>query len=246
MVASDFHVGVRTDDEWVLAALCDAYGVALVEDADAHPDYAVSTSGGPPGFAPRLLPYIARGRCPLLRSRDPRRLLRRLDVELGRVAHAVPSGTVSVRGMAALVAHGHAVLVPTPLVEHSTAVERRLRSAGVSIVEEAGLRLDPARGDIVALPGLVSGVPSQFDDVLAAGAGRWPVRGLFWSDDDLAEDERPAIALVRLLTRVEDRHELDRDTMLQGLASLVGSFSGLGLGGVGAADLDPPLTLLGS
>lgn len=148
--------------------------------------------------------------------------------------------------MAALVADGHGVLVPTALVDRSTAVERQLRSAGVSIIEEAGLRLDPTNGEIVASPGLVEGVPAPFADALAAGAGRWRVRGLFWSEDDLVDDERPALALARLLTRVEDRRELDRGTMLRGLAEMAPAFSRHGISRSGAADLGPVLALLGA
>lgn len=245
--AGDFHVGIRTDDPSVLASLRAAYSEAIVDDEAVQADYAVSTSGGPVGATARLLPYVAHGRCPLLRSRQSRRLLRRLDLELGSLSREMGTsvqGTLGLYGMSAVVGVKGAALVPTHVVERSTATERRLREAGVGIVEDAALRLDPLRQEIVVLPGLLEEIPPAWDDGLAVPPGRHPVAGVFWSAQEIATDERAAIALVRLLGRVDDRAELDRGTMLEGLAVLARMSSPDGLGRTGTADLVPLIALV--
>lgn len=204
-------------------------------------------TGTAPDAGLRLRPFVAHGRCPLLRSESLPRLLRYLDLELAGLISEPEPGTVSLHGVAALVADGRAALVPASLVERSSGVERTLRDAGVGIAEELGLRLDPVAAEIVVPAGLAG--PSrraELDDGLSVEPGRRRVVAVFWSRHELGEDEHPSAALVRLLTASEDRVELERGALLRGLAAMRPTFSPHRLGDRGTADLEEVVATLRS
>lgn len=237
----EFHVGVRTDDHGALEALRSAYVDLTVDDDRAVGDYAIRMTGMSPDARLRARPSVARGRCTRLRSESLPRLIRQFDLELACLIARPEPGTVALHGVAALVLNGWAALVPASVVERSSAVERVLRSAGVGIVEELGLRLDPVRREIVVSEGLVGASriadATGGDDGLAVEDGRHRVRSVHWSRHALGEDEHPSAALVRLLTATEDRADLGRSALLRGLAAMRPAFSLHGLGERGTADI---------
>lgn len=237
----EFHVGVRTDDHGALEALRSAYVDLTVDDDRAVGDYAIRMTGVSPDARLRARPFVARGRCPRLRSESLARLIRYLDLELACLISRPESGTVALHGFAALVLDGRAALVPASVVERSSAIDDMLGSAGVGVAEELGLRLDPVRGEIVVSEGLVGASrvaeATGGDDGLAVEDGRHRVQSVHWSRHALGEDEHPSAALVRLLTAAEDRVELDRGALLRGLAAMRPTFSLHGLGERGTADI---------
>lgn len=235
------HVGLRSDDPRALQALRSMYERSVVDDDRAASDYAIRMTGAPTGAGLRIRPFVARGRCPLLRSESLPRLLRHLDLALAGLVSDAVSGTVSLNGVAAVVADRRAVLVPASLVERSSGVERTLRDAGVGIAEELGLRLDPVSGEIVVPKGLVGSTriadATGVDDGLAVESGRHRVESVHWSRQVLGEDEHPSAALVRLLTAAEDRVGLERSALLRSLAAMRPTFSHDRIGERGTADI---------
>lgn len=238
MQAGQFHVGLRTDDEEHLALLRRTYSPYLVDDPRAGADLNLIIR--PPTTGPRGLPYLAHGRQPLMRTRSLRRLVRRLDLFLGSLSDP-ETALAEVRNMGALVRGHRAVLVPTDLLERSTAVEQLARECGAAISEAAGTRLDLTTGEVVATAGL-SGWGVRMQDHLAPRPGRYRVVAICWPAKFHADDERPATALLRLAQHLVTSDDLSG--LLQHLPRFRSTFSTLAIGTTGTTDIREALELL--
>lgn len=235
--AGAFHVGLRSDETLMLEELRTAFIDHLVTDEQAPYDFGISVAGRS-GDGPRLLPYLAHGRLPILRSRARSRLIRRLDLELGQLVTQTTDDLLALHGFAALVKDRKAALVPAGLAERSTAVERLLTDSGVGVAESIGLRLDPSVQELVVPSGLIDGDPTASSvDELAVPSGRYPVAGIYWSSDALDEHERPSVALVRLLGHLGGFGERNPGEALRGLAKLTKACSTYPIGATGTSDL---------
>jgi hypothetical protein len=220
----DFHIGFRSDDQGVLEILRSTYSDLQVDGTEAPFDYAIATYRNAEVRGQRPWPQLTHGRCPLLRSRDDRRMLRRLDAELATHVVTPAAGTTIVDGFAAIVGPGGAALVPAELTERSTDAEEQMRLAGVGIVDDGAIRLDPVNAEVVVLPGLLGDVPPAFADSLAVAHGRGPVRRVFWSSDGEVAGDGRAVAAAVLYQRSHSRVGLERRAMLEGLAKMADRF----------------------
>lgn len=220
------------------------YAGRLVVDERPIDDFAIRLTGGAADRGPRLRPFVARGRCPLLRSRRVPRLLRRLDVELGALVVGPEDGTLRLRDVAAVVADGRAALVPSELAERSSSVEATLEGAGASIVEHGCFRFDPVAQEIVVPTGLVGSSDLLEGDPVLAPPGRYAVAAICWHETALPADASPASTLVRLLVLADDVVGMDRATLLRSLAAMSPTFASHRLTGRGTGDLRGLLDLL--
>ena len=178
------------------------------------------------GLGPRLLPYVSNGPVVLLRSRSVPRLLRRLDLALGAIERPIVPGLLRIAGFAAITRQSNAVLVPTSLVERSTAAEKKIEGSRCGIVEEPAVLLDVATGEVVVLPGLI-GEPTlrAMIDGVASPPGRYQLRSLFWPAADLDGRERRSLSVARLLQHIVDTADLDPESVLAGIVKLSDRFS---------------------
>ena len=213
----EHRVGVRADSPMVLDLVREVFGQWIVGDDQGGEDFGISVERRG-GAGPRLIPQLLHGLSNVLRSRSLPRLLRRLDLELASLDHEV--GGSAIRGMAAIVRNDGAALVPAAVAERSTSVERRIVAAGATIGEQAALRIDLAAQEVVVLPGLTGpDLVPQLIDRLATPPGRYRVRSIAWSADQVTADERPATAVARLAELV-DLSDGDRQENLERVAAL--------------------------
>ncbi|MCO8127430.1 hypothetical protein NHL50_09425 [Acidimicrobiia bacterium EGI L10123] len=183
---------------------------------------------------------LQHGRCDLVVSPSPSRLLRALDGVLGRLASpGAPSGTVAVRDMGAVVRDGAAHLVPRSLLNRTTAIERLIRTAGAAIADPEVTRVDPGASDVVVDVGLRPelGLGTRVDEVVAQ-AGPYRLRAIHWPPEDFGADEHPGSTLVRLLVRSWDLDGTDRQELLEALASVSRLSAGTPTSVAGVADLE--------
>jgi hypothetical protein len=157
----------------------------------------------------------------MIRSRSMPRVLRRLDLALGQLANPVPTDAVRSRQLAAVVREGTAAIVPASFADRSTGIERAIAAGGGSIVEPIGQLFDLQAGEIVVLPGLIgpTGV-AALEDALASAPGRYPIKAVLWSAADVLDDERAATGVARFYQLLDRSGSVDRQRVLEGLASL--------------------------
>jgi hypothetical protein len=176
----------------------------------------------------RSFHFLYRGIRPLVRSDDPRRLVRALAAHL--LGHARPESTDALEVDAlALVGDGFAVLAPAELRYHLPSIERRLAAGGLRVVDEPLASIDPDRGELVVATPAAEVDWSALEDLSAAArpstpvpAGRFPIAGwAFGLGRDRAGPlaRAHAVALSGRLTR--NASALGMSKVLAGLATVM-------------------------
>lgn len=230
------HVGVRFDDADVHRRAERAYAEHLVIDEAAVDDLSLSLHPPTGDGTARRRPSLRHGGCDVVRSGSADRLLRALDCFLAGIG-GPPSGMVRFDRVGAVIVDGRASLVPTTLLDRSSAVERRMAEAG-AIADGLSAAVDPARREIVVRPGLVGDEALEVESEVLARPGRYPLHRIHWSELEADENESAAIGLVRLLNRIDaSRERVDRDAFLH-LVRLGDRFSSILAGERGVRDLD--------
>jgi hypothetical protein len=213
----DRELGVVADDQPVLEMLANTFVATKIDGGLLADDFGVSTMRRP-GAGPRLMPELLHRRESVLRSRSTTRLVRRLDLALGNLARG-SDDAFRIRSMAALVRSGAAVLVPESLVIRSTAVERAIIAGAASLIESAALRLDPERGVLIALPGLIQPELAD-DDGLVGGPGSYELNAIVWDPVQIDTRERLSTSVARLSQLIARPAEVDRQEFLDAVVGL--------------------------
>lgn len=237
MRVHDVHLGVRFDDEEALRRAERAYGDRAVEDVSAVDDLSLSLHPPVAEGVARRRPSLRHGGCDLVRSGSADRLLRALDSFLAAI-EGPAAGLVRIDGTGALVAGDRASLVPTALLDRSSAIERRVVEAGAAMADGPSVLIDPARREVVVRPGLARDASLGITSELLVPPGRYALHRIHWSSSEVAETDSAALGLVRLLNRLERAGPpLDEGTF-QHVVALADQFSPISVGERGLRDLE--------
>ena len=256
------YLGVRSTmtavDEVVRAALA----AHLVTDVEAPPNYSVqlgeqSTSGAATGFH-----FLYRSSASVVRTRDPRRVVRGLVTHLSSHRVDPGPGLLRVHGVT-LVAGGTAVLAPAILRQWPELIERRLNGQGLRFADTPWALVDPARAEVVVPePGLEVDWPAldRLDALTGVSArpdppvepGRYPLVGwAFWVGSDVTGRLSRAQAVMHALQLTigaidDDGGRDDVQRALDGLASVVREIEPAAIAWNDPTELVQPLVALAS
>lgn len=172
-------MGVRSSDAELTRLLRHALDRYLVEDPAAPLNFSLEVASKPAGFH-----ALYRGECPVLRTRDPDRLLNALRTHLDATLEKDEDELV-VFDASALVQEGRAILVPERARSALLTFDRRLRAAGMTPVDAPRVAVHLADGELVIEPQVHfnAEVLAELRRALPAGrrseefvsAGRFPV-----------------------------------------------------------------------
>ncbi len=239
-----------------------ALAAHLVTDVEAPPNYSVqlgeqSTSGAATGFH-----FLYRSSASVVRTRDPRRVVRGLFTHLSSHRADPGPGLLRVHGVT-LVAGGTAVLAPAMLRQWPELIERRLNGQGLRFADTPWALVDPARAEVVVPePGLevdwsalgrldaVVGVRGRPDPPVEPG--RYPLVGwAFWVGAEVTGRLSRAQAVMHALQLTIGAIDGDggRDVVqraLDGLASVVREIEPAAIAWNDPTELVQPLVALAS
>jgi hypothetical protein len=216
----ELHVGIRSDDAAVVAAIRRLYADRIVDDDRAHEDFGISVSA-PTHEGARPIPFLAHGCRPMLRSRSVPRLVRALDHHLYAIEHPIVDGVVRMHRTAAIVLGDQAVLVPEQLVARGRATDHALRERGLAVADAPSPLLDPLHATVVVPEGPAGAGGSDPAEPILAPPGTYQLAAFHWQAHDTDADETGARALMRLLHHMRGTGGLDGQTLLEALVSLL-------------------------
>ena len=141
-------LGVRSSNQAVHDLLRETLIAHLVEGVEAPNNYSILLAGDDPESKDRAFHFVYRGFNPVVRTRDPQRLVPAL---LSRLAGHLDHGRSDhVRlDSVALVAGDVAVLAPAEIRYVMPVLERRLNSKGLRVVDQPWTALDVETGELV-------------------------------------------------------------------------------------------------
>lgn len=228
---------MQTDDDAVLDTLRRSYAPYVVDDPRAVDDFRLVFDG--PSDVGRRIPVLDQGNCTLVRSRSTTRLLRALDAVLDRLASG-GEPSVRLRDVGAIALGGAAVLVPQELLNRSSSVEGRILEFGATLADSPAVGLDILSGEVVVRSGLTgAAVAGDGREALLSRPGRYRLLRIYWLEQELADLERPSVAVARLLNHVETGCTLAPARLLDAAVDLRAlSLPSLAIGASGTGELE--------
>ena len=141
-------LGVRSSNLAVHDLLRQTLAAHLVEGVDAPANYSVLLAGDDPESKDRAFHFVYRGFNPVVRTRDPERLVAAL---LGRLAGHLDHGRSEHLRLdsLALVTGDVAVLVPAEIRYVMPSLERRLNTKGLRVVDQPWTAIDVETSELV-------------------------------------------------------------------------------------------------
>ena len=191
------HLGVRASAPGVLGVVAEAFRPYVAHGVDAPANLSVQVGAQGRGGMGNAFHVLHRDGRRALRTRDPHRLARALVAELSS-HERIDEELVRLPGVA-LVRDGEALVACLAVRSSLDRIERRLNAAGLLLVDQPWIHLDPLRAEVVvpepaievdwpALAALeeVVGGPHRKEPI--AAPGRYRLRG--WTF--VLAEERPA------------------------------------------------------
>lgn len=221
----EYTVGLRSDEEGVLATLRTMYDDRRITTTDVPHDFGISVNRRG-GAGPRMLPALLHGRAQVLHSRSAGRVIRCLDSMLGSLERPLAGSTVRTPHFAAVVHAGAAALVPTRIAARSSALEEAAIAAGAAIADSAALAIDLESLEAVVSSGLVGPtVAAERPFPFGADPGRYEIRSVFWSAAQVTGGEGRAESVARFVNLLALPSQIDRDLVLQQVHQLSSRFA---------------------
>ena len=205
----------------------------VVGPLDSPPHYSVLVAGSNANGDPsRGFHFLYRGAAVVVRTPDPRRLVKALLSHLSAHDPEPSAGLLKVNGTA-LVRDGSALVGPADLRWRLDVLERRLQSKGFRVVDTPVVLIDPERGELVVPPphlridepGLDcvgDGFPPPRRADTPVRAGRYPISG--WAFAVVPERAGPlsrAVATALAAQWVTNISELGVQHVLSALATVI-------------------------
>lgn len=248
-------MGVRSSNPAVHDLLRLVLAVHLIDDVEAPANYSVLLAGDDAESRDRGFHFLYRGFTPVVRTRDPRRLVAGL---LSRLAGHLDDGrTDDIRlDSLALVAGEVAVLVPPEIRYVMPTLERRLNTKGLRVVDQPWTALDPDTSELVvreptlevnsaAMTRLVAAFPVPRRPDPPVAPGRYRLAG--WSfglghahSGPIRRSEAVALACAQVL----NVRELGAQRTLEGLARALSTVQPVALWADSPGALVTPLVAL--
>jgi thiol-disulfide isomerase/thioredoxin len=245
----DHHVGIRVDSEATGTVLDRLFSGQRVEDSRAGHSFSLAIpSLGPPTPGRDRRPATARGLNllvqpgrPVLRSRDPGRILRALlwEIEYAAGAGAAPPGCIQVNAIA-VVANGVASLIPFNFQAFAPRLQPLLARRGIALADvprpvvdlvaaELVVSEPSVRHDATVISRLVTDLGSGSTERPAVLPGRYPLGAwcVIQPADRLVTQLTPAQAAAATVSLVLG--PADAPARLQQLGGLFTGIAGKGL-----------------
>lgn len=235
-----FHVGVRCSTPAMHELVRCALAAHLNDEVEAPANYSVLLGSGEGGGPTKGFHFLYANATPVVRSRDPERLVRGL---LAHLSGFQPDATGDLHLVGrALVRDGRALVAPGVIGSWLKLVERRLNVRGFEVVDTPWVRFDSRRGAVVVPEPALQVEWSALDglDRVAMRGGRaerwvafghYPVNGwaLVTPDGQLGPLPR-AQAVLWAATLVLNRDRLGAQDTLEGVATAMRIVPPVGIG----------------
>ena len=222
-------MGVRVSNPAVHDFLRRVLAAHLVDDVEAPANYSVLLAGDDPESRDRAFHFVYRGFNPVVRTRDPQRLVAGLMARLA--GHLDHGRTDDIRlDSLALVAGEVAVLVPPEIRSVMPTLERRLNTKGLWVVDQPWTAVDPDTGEVLvrkptlevdstAMTRLIAAFPAPRRPDPPVAPGRYRLAGWGFGlghahSGPIRRSEAVALACAQVL----NVRELGAERTLDGLA----------------------------
>lgn len=234
------HVGLRCSNHAFHDLLRETLAGHLAEHVDAPANYSILLAGDDPKTKDRAFHFLYRGVVPVVRTRDPERLLAGVMSHLAGHLESGPDDDLRLDSLA-LVRDNVAILVPPAITYLIPRLERRLNASGLRVVDQPWSALDPETAEVVVVePGLevahsararlvaATPGPRRIDPPVAAGRYRLVGWGFALGDGDSGAIPR-SLAVALACTLVRNGHELGLQRTLDGLVGAIRAVQPVGV-----------------
>ena len=225
-------MGVRSSNQAMHDLLRQTLAAHLVDDVDALPNYSVLLAGDDPESKDRAFHFVYRGFNPVVRTRDPQRLVTALLARLAGHLDDERGDRIRLDALA-LVAGDVAVLAPSEIRYVMPTLERRLNAKGLRVVDQPWTALDTETAEVVveepaldldpaARERLVAAFPRPRRPEAVVAPGRYRLAG--WGFGLGHAHDGPisrAVAVTLACPQVLNFVELGAQRTLDGLAAAV-------------------------
>ena len=232
-----YHLGVRTDSEWLDGVIRAALSVYHVSDVEAPANFSVVVPRTDAKAAVKGLNMLYEDHTNLVRSRSPERVLQALFRHLGQHLPGDSNGHIRVSQLA-LVREGRSILVPRGVTTWMGQLAPRLNRAGWQFVDQPWSTIDLGKAELV-VPQLILDIDDAWKDQITmpqkvrepdvVEPGRYPLTGwgVFSADQRVMS---PAAGVAAAAASVLNAAQFGVQETLQELLRLVARVSITGLG----------------
>lgn len=252
----DLYIGVRSSHPDVHTAVTRALSKHVVGEVDAPSNYSLQMAGHEnPDGATSDFHFLYRGFDPIVRTRDPRRLLEGFFGHLA--SHATDERRDYLRlDAVAFVREGQCLLAPADLRKALTVIERRLNKEGVRVLDRPWATVDHATRELVVSTDGLEIERSALDPLInshSAGkrrdpgvpCGRYPVIGwAFGRGRDGAGPLSRSMAVAEATKLVMNVPVLGGATVLKALTSVLADIDAVALWSEKPEGLAAPIAAL--